>query len=363
MNQPIRKLFYAVLNMGLGHATRSLPLIRAFQARGWQVHVGSSGRSLHLLQQELPDASFLKLPDYHLEYSQRGADLPRLMARAPAMLRTIGRETEMLADFVRDSGIDLVISDHRYGCFSESVPCFYLSHQLRFIAPGALRPFEFLGAGFNARFHRRYQGVIVPDLLEGGQGMLSGRLSRSKESGDLHYPGVLSSVKRRDDLEEDIDVLVSISGPEPQRTELERIALAQIGQVPGRKVVALGIPETSHVESVDTDLVVYDHLDRTQMEGFMNRSKLIVARSGYSTVMEIAELGKKALFIPTPGQTEQVYLARRFETRGWFHSAEQGRLDLKKNIETASRYSGFPESFSTDQTLDSLMPIFVGAAD
>lgn len=347
--------------MGLGHATRSLPLIREFVDRGWEVFVGSSGRSLVLLKRELAGVRFLDLPDYSLEYSDRGADLTGLIGRAPAMLATIRKESRLLKRLVGENGVDLVVSDHRYGCFSERVPSFFLSHQLRFIAPHPLRPLEFLGSVFNNRFHRRYSTVIVPDYYEEGRGLLSGRLSRSRNgSSRILYPGILSSIRRHEGSVEDIDVLVSISGPEPQRTALQEIVLRQIRDVPGRRVVALGIPERSGVERVAPDLIVHDHLDRGQMEEFMNRSRLIVARSGYSTVMELAELGKRALFIPTPGQTEQVYLARRFRDRGWFHSVAQGTLDLKSAVRAAMSYPGFPRTFSTADTLEHLMPILTG---
>lgn len=349
--------------MGLGHATRSLPLIREFMRQDWDVLIGSSGRSLLFLQKEVNGARFVELPAYKLEYTYRGAGLPQLLGRVPSMLRTIAEETRITEELILDDELDLVISDHRYGCYSDEVPSFFISHQLQLIAPPLLRLFEFTGAGFHRWFHRKYGHVIVPDAANGREGLLSGRLSRIREGERrYHFPGILSSIRYRSGTEEDIDLMIPISGPEPQRSVLEQIIREQIRGLPGRKVVALGIPESDEVETPESDLVIHHHLSRDLMEDHFNRSRMIVARSGYSTVMEVAELGKKALFVPTPGQTEQSYLAGRFRRMGWFYSVPQQELDLQRDIATAAGYPGFPRRLSTAETVENLYPLFRSAA-
>jgi len=358
---PTRIVFYAVLNMGLGHATRSLPLIREFLRRRWEVLVGSSGRSLIFLRQEVPAARFVELPDYGIEYSDRGVGLARLMTHVPELLRIIARERRIVEELLLEEEMDLVVSDHRYGCYCDTIPSFFISHQLQLIAPPLLRSVEFVGRGFHRWFHRRYKHVIVPDAANGREGLISGRLSRVRAGeGRYHYPGILSSISRRPGVEEDIDLLVSISGPEPQRSALEGIVRQQIADVPGRRVVALGLPESTQVENPQPDLEIHHHLDRGRMEELFNRSRLIAARSGYSTLMELAEVGKKALFIPTPGQTEQLYLARRFQRMGWFHAVGQQELDLARDTEIAARYPGFPRRLATAETIERLFPLLTG---
>ncbi|MCK4772422.1 MAG: hypothetical protein KAT18_05830 [Candidatus Latescibacteria bacterium] len=360
---PPKKVFYAVLNMGLGHATRSLPLIREFQRKQWQVVIGCSGRSLLFLKKEVPGARFVELPDYRLEHSEKGVELARFLGRVPGLLGTIARERRTVEEIVQDDEIDLVVSDHRYGCYSDVVPSFFLSHQLKLIAPPLLRPFEPVGIGFNRWFHGRYRHVIIPDIVNGNEGLLSGRLSRIRSGeGRYHFPGILSSISRREGVEEDIDLLVSISGPEPQRTVLEQIIRSQIGEVPGRRVVALGRPESEEIEYPESGLEIHHHLDRKQMEEYFNRSRLIVARSGYSTLMELAEVGKKALFVPTPGQTEQMYLARRFQRMEWFHAVSQQELDLARDTRIAVSYPGLPRRFSTAETIENIFPLLTGSA-
>jgi hypothetical protein len=357
-----KKVFYAVLDMGLGHATRSLPLIREFLRQQWQVVIGGNGRSLEYLKQEAEGARFIELPDYGFRYSSGGVATASILRQVPGALLIVARERRIVDEIVQDDEVDLVVSDHRFGCYSDVVPSFFISHHLKLMAPLLLKPFEPVGVGFNRWFHRHYNHVIIPDTANGREGLLSGKLSRIKRgTGRYHFPGILSSVSRLEGVEEDIDLLVSISGPEPQRSEFEKIVRGQIGDIPGRRVVALGRPESDEIERPEKDLEIHHSLDRRSMEEYLNRSRLVVARSGYSTVMELAELGKKALFVPTPGQTEQVYLAQRYLNLGWFHSVPQQELDLKRDTGTAASCSGIPHNFSTADTVKNIMPLLTGA--
>ncbi len=352
-----KSVFYAVLNMGLGHATRSLPVIREFGRRGWRVVVGSSGRALVFLRQELPGAEFIELPDYRLEYSGRGVRLLPLLARVPRLFRLFALEQKITEEAAARAGAGLVVSDHRYGCYSRTVPSVFISHQLRFIAPPFLRLFEFAGVLFNRSYHRRYSAVLVPDEFRSGEGLYSGRLTDVKRSGAYHFPGILSSVRKLPDLPPDIDLFIAISGPEPQRTRLEEIVRKQLPGLEGRIVVALGQPESTGSEQPAENIRIFHHPDRQSMEQYLNRSRLVVSRSGYSTVMELAALGKKALFIPTPGQTEQMYLAEHFEARGWCHSVSQEELSLRTDTKLAREYDGFPRATAADKTVDNIFRI------
>ncbi len=353
-------VFFAVLNMGLGHATRSLPLIREFHNRRWRIFIGSSGRSLEFLRQEISSANFVELPDYNLTYSRRGVNIAGLLLRVPSVLAAIAREHEITERLIAENNIELVISDHRYGCYSETVPSHFISHQLRFIAPRFFRPFEFIGERFNQHYHRKYSSVIVPDVLSTSEGWLSGRLSRKIGSGNYNYPGILSSISAKPDSLQDIDVLISISGPEPQRSLLEHLVRSQLPELSGKIIVTLGVPESDVVEKISEDVTIYQHLPRLEMEDVFNRSRLVVTRSGYSTLMELAELEKRALLIPTPGQTEQVYLANRLREKGQFYSVEQRYLNLKNDIVQALRFPGISRNLSTAQTVKDVIEILTG---
>jgi UDP-N-acetylglucosamine transferase subunit ALG13 len=192
--------------------------------------------------------------------------------------------------------------------------------------------------------------VIVPDILQKKEGLLSGRLSRVGDRPGYHFCGILSSI-RPEIQTPAIDLLVSISGPEPQRTVFEQKILEQIKHIPGEKVVVLGKPEIDSSLSSIPGLSVFSHLSRQKMQEYFSRSRIIVTRSGYSTLMELAELGKKALLIPTPGQTEQVLLAHRLMALNWFYSVSQEKMDLAKDIAIARGYPGAPTIPGTRETV------------
>ena len=92
----------------------------------------------------------------------------------------------------------------------------------------------------------------------------------------------------------------------------------------------------------------------------MNRSRLMITRPGYTTIMELAVLGKKALLIPTPGQTEQVYLASYHSKKGNFYSVSQEKLNLARDVEEAKRYPGIRVRFIPGKAEQKFMEIVFG---
>ncbi len=333
------KVFYAVLNMGLGHATRSLPIIREFLRRGWEVVLGSNGRALEFLKREFPGIPFVVTPDYGIKYSKSRWLLPLLLWQIPMVLRGIRQENQFCAFVVKNYQPDLIISDHCYGMYHSQVPSYFISHQIYFAMPRGLDAFSFLPSRFNLFFHQKYKKVIIPDYQSERGGLLSGKLSRLPNRPGLYaYVGLLSSVSQND-TDVDIDFLISISGPEPQRTLLEMQLRQQITSLPGKKVMVLGKSETVE-SSRDQEVTIFSHVARREMALLFNRARFIISRPGYSTLMELAELGKPALLIPTPGQTEQQYLASRVLQKGWYYSVQQNAINIRADWEIASNYAG-----------------------
>jgi len=349
------KVFYAVLNMGLGHAARSLPIIKAFQQRGWEVVVGSNGRALEFLKIELPEVTFEETPGYDIQYAKNENLAPKLFAQFPKLVKKIHEEHIFCDRNVKKHSPDLIISDHCYGMYHQRVLSYFLSHQVQFEMPGGLEFLAPLASKFNIKYHRRFSRVIIPDFPAADGGLLSGRLSKTPPIKNKYFfSGFLSSVSAHP-VEKKIDVLVSISGPEPQRSIFEEIVLDQIKSVPGKKVVVLGKSESKSVRKAAKDLLIYDHVPRKMMSELLNRAELVVSRPGYSTLMELAELGKKALLIPTPGQTEQIYLADRVMKKHWYYAVKQDDLKLNTDIPKAREYAGL---FKPDVTRWSVLNIF-----
>ena len=357
-----KTILYFILNWGLGHATRSIPVIRMLQQVGHRVVLVSTGRSLKLLQSEFPSTEYVDLPDYGIRYSRFGwALIPHLLAQMPRIFYALLREHHATEKLVKKYKADLIVSDNRYGCYSRHIPSFFMTHQLRFQLPKGMGWSAFISEWFNQIYFRHYKRIVVPDVA--GEPNLSGDLShkgRISTHPKLCYVGGLTSIVPQTRLSEDIDLLVLISGPEPQRSQFEERVLEQIHDVPGKRVIIAGRPEEvfSSYFSDDSDLEIHAHLQRETMASIIQRAKVIVARSGYSTLMELVPLNKRMILIPTPGQTEQEYLANHLKEHYFCLVGKQTTFDINAVLSQIQSIEKSQLNAASNQ-LDLILSIFM----
>ena len=341
-NRP--KILVAALDWGLGHAARCIPVVRELQAQGAAVWLAGSGQSLTLLRNEFPDLPFLELPAYDISYHKSNL-IWSLGSQSFKIIGTVLKEHFVLRRFVRRQGIDVVISDCRFGCFTRRATCVFITHQLHIRTP-----YTWLSAvvnAFNRWFIRRYDKLWIPDL-EAAPG-LAGELSHPPIAGG-RYIGLLSRMQRRD-VPEQYDVVAVLSGPEPQRTILEELILEQAEGLAIRMLVVRGKVELVAPPLPLSPSPLFLSLDQglpTEVGDHMCAAKVILSRSGYSTLMDLARVGKPAILIPTPGQTEQEYLAELWSDKGAFSVWTQEAFDLSRALAEAGRLEGiapglFPE--------------------
>jgi predicted glycosyltransferase len=328
-----KTVLYAVINWGLGHVTRSAPVIRHLLAKGNRVILVSHGSALVFLRSEFPECTAVDVRDRKVNYSRFSFMFVfKIVAQLPKMLFGWGYERRKMRELEQRYRPDLIISEMRLGFWSRSIPSVLITHQLRFHLPPALRWAAVFGEWFNFLVFRKYDFIFVPDAK--GRPNLSGDLShkgRIARHPKIRYVGCLSSLlPPQDPPEKDIDLLVSISGPEPQRSRFEEKVLEQLPGTRGRVVIALGKPGSEEDKELEGGRIrIYAHPDREEMTALMLRAKYIVCRSGYSTVMELLALQRSALLVPTPGQTEQEYLADYYAQEGLFDACPQEELDLR----------------------------------
>lgn len=356
MIMPQKRIIYAVLNWGLGHATRSLPLIRELIRQGNEVTLASTGTALYFLKSEFPQCEVLDIPDYHIHYTKHSLWLiPSLLFQMPHIFSSISRERRVVSRYIKTHPQDLIISDNCYGVHHRKTASVFITNQLRFSLPKGLGWAACVSSWFNRIVFRHYDAVMIPDAE--GEPNMSGDLShkgRIRHHKKLNYIGPMSSI---DVLEsaaaEDIDILASVSGPEPQRTLFEKQLRDILPQLGGKKICLLGKPDKEvEPESYENgDLLYYSHLDRKKMSQIMRRAKFVVSRSGNSTSMELMALKKPALLIPTPGQTEQEYLARFYNEQSLFYTCKQSELTadvLKKAMRQDYKPVDLPVNELTD---------------
>ena len=174
----------------------------------------------------------------------------------------------------------------------------------------------------------------------------------------IKYIGILSHIKKIKS-KKDVDYFISISGPEPQRTIFEKKIISQVTNLNGDIIITGGNPEKKFKQpKIQKNIHFYSFLNSKQQEKIMNRSKFIISRSGYTTIMELVELNKKnVLLIPTPGQTEQEYLADYYEEKKYFHHIHQNKLNLKEDVEEVKNFKGFNPPWKTKESIKKFIKI------
>src|SRR5699024_7482345 len=250
-------------------------------------------------------------------------------------------ERRLTERLVRQHGYELVISDSRFGVHARQVPSYCLFHSLRQIIPGRPRPLETLVEWGQRRLPRHYRRILTPDL-PGADG-LAGELAHDPTLDwgrqRLVHIGPLAAAPETRHCE-DIAYFFSISGIDPHHRLFERRILAALPQLHGRIVVTRGRPTAAGEHQQSGQATVYGHLDRQAQADARDRAPVVVTRSGYTTLVELAARGKKALFVPTPGQSEQEYLARLHHARGHVYSTTQQRLQLPRDLARAAARPG-----------------------
>ncbi len=347
----LKRILVTPLNWGLGHVARCIPIIRALDEMGVEVMLASDGVALHLLKAECPQMPAFELPSYKIRYesSNMVRNIAWQLPRITYAIRAEQRATERL---VSEYDIDGIISDNRYGCFSKRARCAFITHQLHLQVPNTL--LEWAANQVLRRALAKFDDIWVPDVA--GTPNLSGKLSHGPEpvSSNTRYIGPLTRLEKFDSSPE-YDVAVVLSGPEPQRSILEQRLLEQAMTLPRKFIFVRGKTQSREQYFVSENVEVVSYLTSRGLNEVLMASKVIVCRSGYSSIMDLAALSKKALLIPTPGQTEQEYLARYLSEQHLFLSQSQDALDLETGLNGLSKTSGFRQGqFDTEAFLGTL---------
>lgn len=337
-NRGKRRVLVAPLDWGLGHATRCIPQIRQLEEQGAEVWLAGEGPQETLLRAEFPHLPFLPLKGYRIQYSRSGKAMTwKIFQQIPAIKKAIRYENQWLKKMVVDLQFDEVISDNRYGLHHPDINSIIITHQLR-IKTGLGSWAEDILQRWHYTYLEKFDQCWIPDL-ENDLG-LAGELSHPKKMPAIPhtYIGPLSRFQLGSVPAKKNKLLVILSGPEPQRTILEEKIFKDIAHYDGEATVVRGLPSSqTHVPSTGM-INIYNHLGSEALNKEMSEAEFIISRSGYSTIMDSFTLGKKCIFIPTPGQTEQEYLASYLQKNGRALCVEQKNFELKIALEQAGQF-------------------------
>lgn len=338
------KVLVCPLDWGIGHATRCVPVINKYLEFGDEVIIAADGRPFEFLKIEFPQCRFIRLKGATITYPKRKGFLIKFFARSPFLLWSYFRERRDIRKIIRSENPSIIVSDNRYGLWDQQVYSIILTHQLNIIFPQSI---HFLSGFLNGIINRqieKFDECWIPDFeLHNG---LAGKLSHpAKLPVNAHYVGILSrfsdpSGKRNVINSCDYDIFVALSGPETQRTKLEEIIFSQLINSGLSGIIVRGLTELTEDWNLTDKIRVFSHLGTAKMKEFILRSHIVICRSGYSSLMDMATLGKIAILIPTPGQTEQEYLARYHLEKKIYFSMPQHLFDLLYAIEMTRNFPG-----------------------
>lgn len=326
-----KRILIAPLDWGLGHASRCVPIAKTLEKEGYEVVFAACGRPLELLIQEFPKNDFIKLKGYNISYPKNGQMALSMLSQLFKIWKGIRLEHKQLQQIIDDYNIDGVISDNRYGLYSKKVPCVFVTHQLQIQSPILSESLQKI----NFKYIQKFDECWVPDS---NTHSLSGQLSNTNNTPfKCRYIGALSRFKKLRKIE-DLDILAIVSGPEPQRSIFEELLKKQLIDSKLKAVLVLGKTEENKEEEIG-NLKVVSHLNAKSLNQQMVNANVVISRSGYSTVMDIAKLNKKAIFVPTPGQTEQLYLAKYFYDKNRAFAMHQKELDIQYALQKVEELS------------------------
>lgn len=301
-----QKIIVAPLHWGLGHASRCVPIINALISNNFTPIIATDGKALLFLRQEFPKLQYLELPSYHISYGKNIR--VQLLLQFPKIYKAVRKEKQIIHNFIKENK-DIVglISDNRFGVFSKVIPSVYITHQINVLSGIT----TFFSSYLHQKVIKKFDECWVPDT---SNSKFSGKLSLKNKNINTKFIGVLSRFKKVN-LSQEIDVLVLLSGPEPNRTFLEKKLLLEFKN-DGRNIVfVLGNVEKHQKKWQKGTITFYNYVLSGQLENLINSSKIVVCRSGYSSIMDLAVLQKQVFFIPTKQQPEQEYLAQYMQDK------------------------------------------------
>jgi len=334
-----KKVLIAPLNWGLGHASRCIPIIQFLVANHYEPILASDGVALGFLKKEFPELKTIELPSYNIRYSKKGFLLKwKLAASFFSIRKAVYKERAIIDHYIKSEEIVGIISDNRFGVYHKEIPTIYITHQIQVLSGFT----TFLSTWVHQKMFSKFDVCWIPDT--GEKINLAGRLSVvEKINKPFVYIGNLSRLKFEKKTKV-YDILILLSGPEPQRTVLENKLLVEFKGYKGQVLLVRGVLEREKKTTVNSNVKIVNYMLTEDLEKAINSSSLVISRSGYSTIMDLAKMKKKAFFIPTPGQCEQEYLAKHLKNEKIAASCCQKDFKLSV-LEEIEGYSGFLKEY------------------
>lgn len=326
-----KKILVAPLNWGLGHATRCIPIIEQLLEQRNEVIIGSDGEALKYLENVFPELTTILIPGYDFQYPQNGKMMLAVIKQVGKVRARIKLEHTFVQQLQEKECFDIIISDNRYGVYIEGIINIFICHQLALMVPPLMQFMRKRIYTYHLSFMEPFDEIWIPD--NAAPPYLSGGLAHDFPLPEkAHFIGALtrfSAFSPSPNERKQPYIAVLLSGLEPLRTLLEEKIAEQASTIDAQFVIIRGKP--SDPKKANTKNIQYEQcLYGQDLFDTLYYADGIICRSGYSTILDLSVLNKKTAFIPTPGQTEQEYLAVYHADGKKCITQEQYMLDLEK---------------------------------
>ncbi len=336
-----------VLDWGLGHATRTIPVVEILKQEGFTPIIASAGGALKILRETFPKETFIELPPLRIHYNRYLPFAIQLLFLLPRMWKMYWHERKVLRKTLAEYPVACIVSDHRYGFYDAKTPSVLIIHQLQPVMPGRLQAFTPFVVKLHRLFLRKFTAIWVPDRA--GFPNLSGLTGHPGSNiQNITYTGILSRMQPLQTgvtkINTSFELLIVLSGPEPHRSDLRMLLEKQLNSIRISTLMVMGEPEKGSEIIQDKQLKHLHragHLPADLLNQYMCGASKIIARCGYSTLMDLAAMQKQAALIPTPGQIEQEYLAKWLSENKICYCSTQSTFLLEEAISKQVNYQGF----------------------
>ena len=315
------------LGWGLGHATRVIPIISSLLSKGCTVIIAGDKTIVALLRSHFPSLEYIHFPSFNVKFSRGKLSLLSLIRIANRIVLASIKEHSQIQVLVNKHKINFILSDNRYGLWLKGTRSALITHQLNILFPYPLKWLQPLGQRYITKHAERFTECLVPDLPEGKR--LTGNLTKPKKlPSNVRFIGILSRFSSFEIEKQKTrwDMLGIVSGPEPQRQIFEDLLVELANKLGIKTLILQGLPRGHHPARVIGKATLAPHLPDVEIANAICSAKNIVCRSGYSTIMDLIALNRKAILVPTPGQTEQEYLGYYLSQHFGFKCVKQCKV-------------------------------------
>ena len=327
-----QRILVAPLNWGLGHASRCIPIIHNLINKNYEVIIAAEGRSLNLMKDEFPNLKYIILNNWNIKYHDYLPASLMILLQIPKIIYSIYTEHKLLKKVIKQYQINIVIADNRYGLFSKKIKTVFITHQVMIMSPFFKKIIQKISYILINKFNECW---IIDDQKINLAGQMSKPTLLPKK---YKYIGIQSRFTFRKNERKKYDICAIISGPEPQRSILEKIITRQLKTYTGNSIIIQGKTEITSKNHIN-NITILSNANSKEINQIILSSKLVISRSGYSSIMDLYKLKARSILIPTPGQYEQEYLSNLFHSKKIFLKEEQTNFNL---INALKKYNEFP---------------------